>query len=233
MSGFRHPLTFARKPSAPWYEGLPIKADPDYLVQFDDFDQVALDTTNDWTVVKDTGASAALAADTLNGRLLLTSAATTDNDGASVQKNEIYKVAAGRTIWFKTKVQMSDATQMDGMWGLAVNFATNPENALAAADRICFQKDDGDPSILCKTESGGTETSTDSGVDMADATDVELGFRVDGTGKVDFYVNDQLVATHTTNITTTEMTLVLFSLSGDTTGTKSSSIDYVLGAQTR
>ncbi len=216
-----------------FFEDLPQGRSVDHVEIFDDFIGAAVDSTNDWTVVKDTGASVAIAADTASGRLALTSAATTDNDGASIQGNEIFAAAAGRTMWFETKLQVADADQTDVVAGWTVNFATNPEAALTAADRICFQVNDGDASILCKTESGGTETSTDSGIDLADATDITLSIRVEGTGKVKFYINRNLVAQHTANITTTEMTVSFMELSGDATGTKSMSIDYVLAAQTR
>jgi len=218
-----HGNTKARK----WFNDLPQAFAPEYVQQWYDFVEVTDDETNLYTVVKDASASVAIAADTANGRLLLTSAATTNDDGASIQGNEIWLPAAGRTIWFETLLQVADADQMDVMAGLSVNFATNPENALAAADRICFQIDDGNASILCKTESGGTETSTDSGIDAADATDVRLGFKVIGTTTVEFYVNRNLVATHTTNIPTTELTFALMEISGDANGTKSMSVDYL------
>lgn len=205
----------------------------DYFRFFDDFGAVDDDQTNDWTVVKDTGASVGIVADTASGELALTSAATTDNDGASIQGNEVFLPAADRTIWFATRVKCNDADQTDLMFGLSVNFATNPEAALTAADRICFQVDDGNASILCKTEASGTETSTDSGVDLADDTYVKLALRVTGTGGVTFYVNDQKVATHTTNIPATEMALAAMSLSGSATGTRATTLDYIMGAQTR
>ena len=193
-----------------------------------------MDATNDWDAsVKDSGASAAIVADTVNGLLGLNSAATTDNDGASIQGNEVFKAASGKVIWFETILQNNDADQSDICVGLTVNFATNPEAMLAAADRIVFQVDDGNASILCKTESGGTETSTDSGVELEDDTDVILGFRVNGTGTVEFYVNRNLVATHTTNITTTELALAAMSVSGSATGTRSTKIDYIFAAATR
>lgn len=215
------------------FRDMPQGFHPDYITVWDDFTGIAVDSTNDWTVVKDTGAAVAIAADTAGGRLTLTSAATTDNDGASIQGNEIFLPAANKKIWFETLLQVSDADQMDVVAGLTVNFATNPEAALTAADRICFQINDGGASILCKTESGGTETSTDSGVDAADATDVKLGFLVDGIGLVKFYVNRALVASHTTNIPATEMTPAIMELSGDATGTKSASVDYILCMATR
>lgn len=212
-----------------WYAGLPIWGDPDFQVFFDDFDMVAQDQTNDWTVVKDTGASVAIGADALNGTVVLTSAATTDNDGASIQGNEVFALGSGKKLWFETRLQVSDADQMDVFAGLTINFATNPEAVLSAADRVGFQIDDGNASILCKSEKSSTETSTDSGVDASDATYVKLGFRWDGSSKVEFFVDRALVATHTTNNPDDEnLTPALFELSGNSTGTKSMTADYVM-----
>ena len=196
------------------------------MVYFDDFDRIGFDsnTGHRWTVVKDSGASVAIAADQLNGLVNLNSTATTDNDGASIQKNEIFQVQANKDLWFETKVRTSDVTDTDLCFGFTVNFATAPENMLTRDDRIVFQKDDGDASILCKTEKDGTETSTD----------VTLSIRCQSTGKVDFFVNRKLVATHTDNIPTDEiLTIAAMSLSGNATGTKVTSIDYMFAASDR
>ena len=166
---FTGPILFAGKNNEKkWFENLPIDKNPDYVVYFDDFDRIGFDsnTGHRWTVVKDSGASVAIAADQLNGLVNLNSTATTDNDGASIQKNEIFQVQANKDLWFETKVRTSDVTDTDLCFGFTINFATNPEAMLTATDRIVFQKDDGDASILCKTEKDGTETSTDSGIDM-------------------------------------------------------------------
>ena len=228
------PLQYSGKgATGAWGTDLTTTVDTDVVTYMDDFTGVALDSTNDWTVVKDSGASAGIGADVLNGVLELTSAATTDNDGASVQGNEIFKAQADKTIWFETKLQCNGADQTDICVGLTVNFATNPEAMLTAADRICFQVDDGNASILCKTESGGTETSTDSGVDLVDNTYVKLSIRVSGTGQVFFYVDGTQVAVHTTNIPTTELALAAMSLSGSATGTRKTTIDYMFAAATR
>lgn len=228
------PLQYSGKgATGAWGTDLTTSVDTDVVTYMDDFTGVALDSTNNWTVVKDSGASAGIGADVLNGVLELTSAATTDDDGASVQGNEIFKAQADKTIWFETKLQCNDADQTDICVGLTVNFATNPEAMLTAADRICFQVNDGNASILCKTESGGTETSTDSGVDLVDSTYVKLSIRVSGTGQVFFYVDGTEVAVHTTNIPTTELALAAMSLSGSATGTRKTTIDYMFAAATR
>lgn len=213
---------------------MPMSINPDYFVVVDDFTGIAIDTTNDWTEVKDTGASVAIVADTVGGELALTSAATTDNDGASIQGNEVFAVTADKDIFFQTRIKCNDADQTDICVGLTVNFATNPEAMLAAADRIVFQVDDGDASINCITEKNGTATTTDSGVDLADDTYVVLGFSVNSTGSVTFYVNGQQVAQHTTNIPDDEnLTLAAMSVSGSASGTRATTLDYIMGAQTR
>ena len=124
---------------------------------------------------------------------------------------------------------------MDICVGLTVNpLATNPEAMLAAADRIVFQVNDGDSNILCKTEKDGTETSTDSGIDIASGTAVTPpGFHVTNTSSVEFLVNRLLVATHTANIPDDEnMTIGAMEL-GSATVTKSMSVDYLFASQTR
>jgi len=229
---FTGPILFAGKDGTrKWFENLPIDRNPDFVAYMDDFDRIGFDsnTGHRWTIVKDSGASVAIVADTVNGEVALTSTATTDNDGASIQKNEIFAVQSGKALWFETK-----ADQMDFCVGFTVNFATNPENMLAATDRIVFQVDDGDASILCKTEKDGTETSTDSGIDFADATYRILSIRVQSTGKVDFFVDRTLVATHTTNIPDDEnLTIAAMSVSGDATGTKATTLDYMFAAADR
>ena len=210
---------------------MPMSINPDYFCIEDDF-VYELDTG--WTTVKDSGATVAIVADTVGGELGITSAATTDNDGGSVQGNEIFAVAADKNMFFQTRIKNNDVDQTDICVGFTVNFATNPENMLTATDRIVFQVDDGDASILCKTEKDGTETSTDSGIDMVDDTYIKLGIACSGTGKVEFFINDRLVATHSTNIPDDEnLAIAAMSLSGSASGTRVTTIDYLMGARTR
>jgi len=234
---FTGPVLFAGKDGQrKWFADLPVSTNPDYVVYMDDFTGITIDLTNDWTEIKDTNASVAIAADVVSGAITMSSEATTDNDGSSIQGNEIFAVAADRDIWFETKLTPTDAEgdALEICVGLTVNFASDPEAMLTAADRIVFQVNDGDSNILCKTEKNSTETSTDSGVDIVSGTAVTLGFHVVSTGKVEFFVNRNLVATHTTNIPDDEnLAIGLMQLSGSATGTKSMQVDYVFAAQSR
>ena len=224
----------------PTLENLNVSFWPAQTVYLDDFTGVAFDNTNDWTVVKDSGASVAIVADTLNGFVGLNSTATTDDDGSSIQGNEIWGLpsTAGQKLYFEARFQIADADQMDVFIGVCENFATNPENCLTAANRIGFQIDDGDASPHIITESGGTETDTTlaSTYDLSDATNVTVSFvatKGDSTDKVQFYVNRTLVGTHTTNVPTANMAAAAMEISGNNSGTKTMYIDYIMVAQDR
>ena len=75
---FKGPILFSAQRAA--LENLNIARWNDQFIQFDDFDHGALDETLRFTIVKDSGAAAAIVADARSGELNLTSANTTDND---------------------------------------------------------------------------------------------------------------------------------------------------------
>ncbi len=226
-------------------ENLQVGVWPDQSVLYDDFTGILLDATNDWTVVKDTSATAALSADTATGVLALTSQATTDNDGASIQGNEIFQLpsTAGEKLFFEARFFASSTSgsgvgQMDIWIGLCENFATNPEAAFTASNRIGFQLDDGSSLTRLITEASDTETETElaAAYNLTDDTYVTVGFigtKGTTTDTVQFYYNRQLVGTHTTNIPTSLMTPAAVEVSGDATGTKSMSVDYIMAAVDR
>ena len=237
---FKGPVLFS---NASAFENLKMSMWPDQFTYFDDFEQGALDATHNWTIVKDTGASAAITADGTGGEVNLTSAATTDNDGASIQaKQESFALptSAGKKLYFESRVKISDATQTDFLVGFTEAFTTNPENALLSANVIGFVKVDGSAIVKGTTESGGTQTL----VEFADTTKstmendtyVTLGLvatKNDTVNKVEFYINRNKVGQSTTNIPTANMKVMAMSVSGDTTGTKVTTIDYIMAAQDR
>ena len=226
-------------------ENLQVGVWTNQAVFLDDFTGIVLDATNDWTVVKDSGATVAISADVATGVLALTSTATTDNDGGSIQGNEIFQLptTAGEQLFFEARFSIastagSSVGQMDVWVGLTENFATAPENAFLATNRIGFQIDDGSSLTRLISESGGTETETElaSTYNLVDDTYVTLGFiatKGTSTDTVEYYHNRKLVGTHTTNIPTALLTPAMVEVSGDGTGTKSLNVDYIMAAVDR
>ena len=70
-------------------ENLNIGVWPDQCVLMDDF---VFEFDTGWTIIKDTGADVSIAADTVNGVAVITSTATTNDDGGSIQGNEIFQL---------------------------------------------------------------------------------------------------------------------------------------------
>ena len=189
---FKGPLLFSSARAS--LENLKQSMWPDQFTYMDDFYEGAVDTTLRWTIVKDSGASAAIVADATGGEIALTSTATTENDGASIQgKHEIFSLptTAGDSIWFETRIKTSDADQMDILVGLTETFATNPENALASANIIGFLLADGSAVVSGVTESGGTATTVTfadtTKSTLADDTFVTLGFKATKGTSTDTY----------------------------------------------
>tara|TARA_R100001369_G_scaffold34482_1_gene59507 strand:+ start:2855 stop:3604 length:750 start_codon:yes stop_codon:yes gene_type:complete len=215
---------------------------PDQCTLWDDF-VVELDTA--WTIIKDTGAAVAIAADTANGVLTITSTATTDNDGGSVQGNEVFQLPAeqGQMLWFEARYYVDSlnagggAGQMDTFIGLTENFVTNPENGLDRANRIGFQMIDGAATLQTVVGTTGpllSAFSLPAANNVVDNAYQTVGFTLtkgaatNGTNVAKFFVNRQLVHTETTFITTDLITPAAVSISGDATGTKVMGVDYIM-----
>jgi hypothetical protein len=147
---------------------------------------------SEWTVTTVGTTPTAAITDGAFGRLLLTTTGA-DNDGIQLQKvGEAFLPVAGKKMWFKTKFQISDATQSDFLFGIAVTDTT----AIAASgdgvtDGIFFQKDDASTSVTlyCQKDATTGQTSAASVATMVAATDIELGFEYDGGTNIRYFVD--------------------------------------------
>ena len=238
---FKGPILFSAQRAA--LENLNIARWNDQFIQFDDYDHGAIDETLRWVIVKDSGASVAVVADARSGEVNLTSTATTENDGASLQGHEEYfslPSTAGNKLYYETRIKTSDVDQMDILVGLTETFATNPENALASSNIIGFLLADGSAVISGVTESGDSATVTTfsdtTKSTLADDTFVTLGFKATkgtSTDTVRFYINRQEVGASQTNIPTANLKLCAMSVSGTASGTQVTTLDYIMAAQDR
>tara|TARA_Y100000114_G_scaffold148182_1_gene160850 strand:- start:47 stop:808 length:762 start_codon:yes stop_codon:yes gene_type:complete len=240
---FKGPILFSAQ--RPALENLNIARWNDQFIQFDDYDHGAVDETLRWTIVKDSGAAVAIAADARSGEINLTSANTTDNDGASIQgKQEYFSLPSteGNKLYYETRIKMSDVDQMDVLVGLTETFATNPENALASSNIIGFLLTDGSAVIQGVTEASDSQTLvtfTDTTLStLENDTFVTLGFiatkgDTSANDKVEFFINRKLAGSTKSTVPTANMKMMAMSISGDATGQKVTTLDYMMGAQDR
>ena len=210
-----------------WFKNLPIQVNPDYIFKSDDFVGVDIDGTNDWTRQVLNSGTITLLGDHVGGWAKSTGDGSTDNSGGSIQGNEIFMAEASKNIFFEARVAVADADDMDMFVGLAENgtFATGVP--FTANNQIGFLLVEGAADIYAVTDSGGTETKTDTGIDFADGAESSsnitnsrrLGFIVKGTGEVEFYVDRVKVTTTTssTSIPTSALTPWFCAMSGTTT----------------
>jgi hypothetical protein len=214
--------------SEKWLNQRPVgEHNPDFVSYYNDFlveqDYAAADWVVTTTEAGSGNATEALEGDEDSGALLITNDDADDDLDSLQHTQEVWRLTSGKRLWFKTRVKVSDADQSDLFIGLCVTDTT----PLAATDRIGFQSDDGDANIDALSEKDSTETNTDTGSDLADDTYVELGFYYDGAGSVTYFVNDALVATHTSNLPDDERMCLTIHLQNGEAAAKTASIDYV------
>lgn len=226
--------------SRAFFGGMPLDAgriNPDYISFLDDFDLLhgkAFNATDMWSVVKDASASVAVSS-SLGGVVILSSAATTDNDGAAIMQS-IATVArqSGKKLWFEAQVQVSDIDS-DLFVGLSEVISTNPEDVwLDATHRIGISvrsDNDGGTGLLIADQSNGTISQTMSlGANMVAATYKKLGFYYDGTS-ISFFVDRVLKLSGVVPApasATDLMGVCVSHLSGNNAGTDTLSCDYVM-----
>lgn len=225
------PLQNAKKSGGlrQFFQGLPIGKEPDLVEAFNDFLFTRDYDAGDWVVTEtDAGATQALAADEVNGALLITNTAGA-TDVVQIQAiEECWKMTSGKQMWFETKVKTTDATNV----GLFVGLSTTDTTPLATTDCVGFRKAAAAATIVSITEDNTTET-TNTAATMADGTYITLGFHWDGISSVRFFVNRSLTATHTTNIEQTNKLALVYHLVNAEAFANTLTIDYFYLAQER
>jgi hypothetical protein len=201
--------------------------DPTRLhVWFDDFDKY---TAGDWTVTAvGSGTSAISNAD--NGVLVLTNAASDDDSRFLQWTKETFKFIAGKKLWFKARIQISDATQSDFVLGLQITDTT----PLAVSDGVYFRKDDGDANLDFVVIKDSTATTVTAISTITAATWTELAFYYDGRSTIRVYKDDNFIGSSvTTNLVDDEELTISFGVQNGEAVAKNMSIDYILVAKER
>jgi hypothetical protein len=197
--------------------------------------------TDEWTstlVEGGAGESTITLADLAHGNLLLTCDAN-ENDGINLQlggtaegetTGESFAAVASKNLYFETRLKLNDVTQTDFFVGLHVE-----DTAIIASkgsDYIGFRSDDGDALLDAETSASSSASDTASLATLVDDTFVKLGFRITGTSKIEYWVDDTLTATITSDIPTALMKLSIAVLTGEAVA-NTMHVDYVFIAQER
>jgi hypothetical protein len=205
-----------------------------YHTFWDDFDNFEADQ---WVITRvgTTPTETCVSAD--GGRLLLTMAATDDSsdslqwsgdDNAAV--NETFKFVAGKKLWFKSRLQVSDITQSDFVMGLQITDTT----PLAVTDGVYFRKDDGDSDLDFVVIKNSTATTTTISGVLANNTDIDLGFYYNGINAIEIFINDvQRGTSVVTNLVDDEELAISFHMQNGEAVAKTMSIDYILASKER
>jgi len=195
-------------------------------MQFGDFDHMVgtphwVDTTHydGWTVTVD-GAGTVNLLDRVGGWLQLLSGGATGNGVNLQMAHEAFLPAANRDIHFGCRIELDEATQSFFFAGLAIT-DNDVDDGSMPADIVGFTKGDGDTNLdfLCQSTASGAVAQTDTGVDLADNTAIELGFMINGITSVHTFVNGvedtTFAVAANTDIPVTEMALVFSHRTGE------------------
>ena len=146
-----------------------------------------------WTV-NIAGGSDALATDsTKTGGVLKWTLGDTGGNEMQIQALSAgfaVDASSAREVWFETRFQADDVSGMGFFVGLASDNGGEEVTMIdSLEDGLGFMCTTGaTPNIVSIGAKGNTETQTDTGIDIADATWVTLSYHFDGT-TAHFYVN--------------------------------------------
>lgn len=182
----------------------------------------------EWTITE-VGSGTRALTDAIGGALLITNAAA-DNDRNAFQlgstNGESFAFQAGKKLWFDARFQV-DNVLADTMIGLYVT-DTNPEDGVTAG--VFFRRLTTATALDLVIENGSTETVVTTGITMANATYVNVGFYYDGA-RLFFTRNRRILgeATVLTNLPSTELRLGMLVQNG-TAAARSMTVDWIAAA---
>lgn len=203
---------------------------------------------DDWTLTASNSGTAAVG-DAVGGQLTLSPSDGTvaDNDESYLHSTaEIFKIAAGKPIYFQARVTQTEAATDDANWivGLSDTVAADTlqddgDGPPASYDGVVFFKVDGETEIFAESSNAGTQSTTanGSGIAVTSGTQMKLEIFVIPTSAtsatVYFLINDVLLDTHTITIAGLAEMHVLFGAKNGGSSHDTLVIDYVLVRQAR
>jgi hypothetical protein len=206
---------------------------------FEDFtgglDKTAL--TGKWTELSVGTGTQALATDVAGGHLLLTCQATTDN--ACEQATYIsdpFKLAAGKTLWYETRITITGDVQSEHSFGLvALGEDLTAVADVLPADGVSFSTQDASLAVALTASKNGTDTGAVAAVHtLVSGTAVVFGLLIDGVTSITPYIDGVAGTAATATIPDDESLAPYFLVrNGDNVTTQILDVDYVKVVQLR
>lgn len=163
-----------------------------YHTYFEDFDYY---NAADWTVTETQAGATQALANGDGGLILLTNSAA-DNDINQIQKvGQSFTFTLGKKLFFRAKLQVSDATQSDVVVGLQVA-NVDASDLTTVTDGMFFYKADDATAVsvyLRKNTTTGATTAVVTGGNMADATDIIFEAFYDGVDRLYYGYNGNVI----------------------------------------
>lgn len=207
--------------------------DPTQLhTYFNDFDNYV---SGNWTVTETQAGATQALTDADGGVLLLTNSAADDDLNALQKIGESFKFEAGKKLFFKARLKVSDATQSDFVMGLQITDTT----PLAVTDGVYFRKDDGDANLDFVVVKDSTASTASAIATVTAATYLTVGFYYNGVDEVVYAASTNsnnptvLGKLATTNLPDDEELTISFGIQNGEAVAKTMSIDYIFAAKER
>lgn len=148
-----------------------------------------VDTTNVWDETNSGAGTSLTTQDERAGFAKVTNAGANNNYYFYESKFELGLLLANKGLWFRSHFQIGDVDEADMFVGLCAQLASGNlfDNRV---DSIGFFLEDGSAQMKIEASKDGTATQTNTGIGITDGTEVTVGFRVTGTGIIEFLVNE-------------------------------------------
>lgn len=207
---------------------------PDPTRFITDFDDFITYTATDWLITTvGTGTRALVAGH--GGLLAVTNSAAAPDANYYQRATGDFLPAAGKRIFFKTRLKVDNATLADIQVGL-INADSTP---LDATDGFWIRKAAGATTlsaVVRRDATTGSSSIANIGT-MADDTFIELAFHYDGKQETEFFVNNVRMGSVTGILPTTFLPDTLltnsFGILNGSAAARALTVDYVLAAQER
>lgn len=158
-----------------------------------------VDTTNVWDETNSGAGTGLTVQDERGSFAKVTNGGSNNNYYFYESKYELGKLQASKGLWFRSHFQIGDVDQADMFIGLCKRLGSGNlfDNRV---DSIGFYLEDGSAQIKIEARKGGTATQTNTGISISDGAEVTVGFRVVGTGVIEFLVDESAAGVINTNL---------------------------------